>query len=51
MPIDINKELGLDGMNKEEHKIIFESDPKSSPAEFKDFERDIDEDIGAPIPL
>lgn len=51
MPIDINKELGLDGFKKEENRIIFESDGKTTPAEFKDFERKIDEDITAPIPL
>lgn len=38
-PLDINKELGLDSFKKEESTIIYESNPKTSPAEFKDLPR------------
>jgi hypothetical protein len=49
--MDINKELGLNEIKKEENTIIFESDPASVPKEFKDFDREIDQDISAPVPL
>ena len=50
VPIDINKELGLDGFSKDETTVIYESSPKDSPAQFKDMPREIEEDIATPIP-
>ena len=43
-PFDINKMLGLQEFDKDNLQIIFESDPKSTPAEFKDIKRKIDDD-------
>ena len=49
-PLDINKELGIDSFTMEESTVIFESNPKETPAEFKDLPSDIEEDISSPIP-
>ena len=50
IPIDINKELGLNSFSKEDTTIIYESSPKDTPAQFKDLPRDIDQDLATPIP-
>jgi large subunit ribosomal protein L13 len=49
-PIDINKELGLDSIGEKGTTVIFESNPKLSPVEFKDLPREIEQDIATPIP-
>ena len=50
LPIDINKELGLDSFSKEDTTVVYESSPAASPAQFKDLPRDIDTDMATPIP-
>lgn len=52
-PIDINKQIGIDTFDPKETTVIFESDPKNTPAELKSLPRDIDTESGidTPIPL
>lgn len=50
-PLDINKELNLENFTAKGATVIFESDPSSTPAEFKDLPREIEGDISTPIPL
>lgn len=49
-PLDINKVLGIDNFDKKESTIIYESDPKTAPEEFKEHPRQIMEDLATPIP-
>lgn len=49
-PLDINKILGIDSFDRQESTVIYESDPKSVPEEFKEHKREIVEDLATPIP-
>ena len=50
IPLDINKELDVKTLTKDDATVIFESNPDKTPQEFKDIPRDIDESIATPIP-
>lgn len=51
-PLDVNKILGIDGFDKSDSTVIFESNPSQTPEEFKDLPRELDEarDMATPIP-
>lgn len=48
-PADINDHIGMKNLNPEEAEIILETDPASTPAEFKDIPRNVDPESFIPF--